>query len=61
MAPKPEKRIEFRASPELVKVAEKLAIGRRFIGLSGKPNLSQLMRVLIEEEAARQDKPGTSK
>ena len=55
--PKPEdrSRIDFRITEELYEVAEDLAKARKFTRANGKPNVSQLMRVLIEEEHARQN------
>lgn len=47
------KRIECRVSDELHDTAERLALDRGFKKADGSPNVSQLLRALVEEEAAR--------
>jgi hypothetical protein len=53
--PRVERRIEFRVSDDLARVAERLARKRKFLTAGGKPNLSQLLRALIEEAGVRED------
>ena len=46
-------RIEARVTPEHERLAERIAKARKFTLKGGKPNVSQLVRILIEEEAER--------